>query len=150
MLVSTRKWKMAHKMQLEMNLERDCTVPGTRAHSVRSVAFTLPILYTPYIMLYRAGHWHIYTHRGSAFYVFDALRRVTLLLLNGSVTPSLRNGIAYAPQLDNFPFPLPLSLTPPATHPFPCTTTPHTHTSTAAPPLSATFLISAWAKTNEN
>lgn len=124
-----------------MNLERDCTVPGTRAHSVRSVAFTLYIYIDP-IYFYIEQAIGIYTHRGSAFYVFDALRRVTMFLLNGSVTPSLRMALR---MLHNFP--TPLLLTPQPT-PLPRHTTPHT--STVAPPLSATFLISAWAKTNEN
>lgn len=127
---------MAHKMQLEMNLERDCTVPGTSAHSVRSVAFTLHI-YTPYIMLYRAGHWHIYTLGQCVLCIRCTAPR------HDVSTQWKRNPFASKWHCVCSTTPLPVSHSLHNQLPF-LHTTPHT--GTVAPPLSAMFLISAWAK----
>lgn len=97
-------------------------------------------------MLYRAGHWHIYSYTSGQCVLCI---RCTATRHDAS-TQWKRNPFAakwHCVCSTTFHSPHPPSLTPQATHPLPHT---HTHTSTVAPPLSATFLISAWAKTNEN
>lgn len=90
-------------------------------------------------MLYRAGHWHIYTSGQCVLCIRCTAPRHDVST-QWKRNPFASNGIAYAPPspplLTSQPTPLPRHTTP--------------HTSTVAPPLSATFLISAWAKTNEN